>query len=171
MSFIGNIEPFSPVQSDIASYMERMEQLFACNNVNDDKKKAMFLTLIGAEAYRALKDLVSPDLPSSKTFDELKTTLVSHFNPKRLVIAERYKFYSAQQEPEEDIKSYATKLKNLSQHCDFNTFLNEALRDKFVCGLRSEAIKRKLLSEDNMDKCFSNCCGHGTSRRSNQGDG
>lgn len=41
-------------------------------------------------------------------------------------------------------------MQNLAKHCEFVTFLNEALRDKFVCGLRSEAIKQKLLTEDNL---------------------
>lgn len=42
------------------------------------------------------------------------------------------------------------KLKSLSVHCSFGTFLHEAWRDKFVCGIRSQAIKRKLLSMDRL---------------------
>lgn len=71
--------------------------------------------------------------------------------PKKLVIAERYKFYCAHQEPGKDINSFAAKLKNLSKSCKFGNFLDEALRDRFVCGLRSENSKRKLLTEDNLD--------------------
>ena len=41
-------------------------------------------------------------------------------------------------------------LKQLSTHCDFGTFLNDALRDQLVCGLREEAIQRKLLAEDKL---------------------
>lgn len=52
-----------------------------------------------------LKDLLTPTLPSQKTFDQLKTTLSTHYSPKRLVIAERYKFYSANQEIDENVKS------------------------------------------------------------------
>nr|CAI5840252.1 unnamed protein product [Callosobruchus analis] len=157
MSFVGSIEPFSPSKSDINSYMERMDQLFTCNGVeSEDKKRALFLTLIGPEAYGrcfvygTLKDIVSPALPSSKTYSQLKTALIGYFSPKRLTIAERYKFYGAHQEINEDIKSYGSRLKNLSQYCAFGTFLEEALRDKLVCGLRSESIKRKLLAEDNL---------------------
>ncbi|GBM66171.1 hypothetical protein AVEN_68296-1 [Araneus ventricosus] len=32
-------------------------------------------------------------------------------------------------------------------NCEFGKFLNDSLRDRFVCGLRSEAIQKMLLSE------------------------
>lgn len=77
MALIEAIEPFSPRESDITSYIERMEQLFECNEVTDDKKVCMFLTLIGGDAYNTLKDLLSPNLPSAKSYAELKNALLS----------------------------------------------------------------------------------------------
>ena len=38
-------------------------------------------------------------------------------------------------------------LKELSMHCDFGTFLNDALRDHLVCGLYKEATQKRLLTE------------------------
>ncbi|XP_011872492.1 PREDICTED: uncharacterized protein K02A2.6-like, partial [Vollenhovia emeryi] len=150
MALIGSIEAFNPRETDITSYMERIEMLFACNEVVADKKVSLLLTLIGGEAYGVLKDLLAPTLPSTLAFERLRTELENHYSPRRLVIAERYKFYSAAQESNEDIKSYVARLKNLAKHCAFGTFLNEALRDKLVCGIRSENIQRKLLTEDNL---------------------
>ncbi|XP_023311505.1 uncharacterized protein LOC111692037, partial [Anoplophora glabripennis] len=150
MAMIGSIEKFNPKESDITSYLERLEQLFICNAVEADKKVAMLLTLLGGEAYNVLKDLLAPDLPSTRTYVELKKVLSDHYSPKRLIIAERYKFYNAIQEGNEDIKMFVAKLKNLSQYCSFGQFLSECLRDRLVCGVRSYAIKRKLLSEDNL---------------------
>jgi len=156
MSLIGNIEPFNPNQADITTYIERIEQLFICNDVDEKKKVPLFLTLLGGDAYNVLKDLLSPQLPSQKMYTVLKETLINHYNLKRLVIAERYKFYSANQDSSEDIKSYRTKLKNLSKYCKFEGFLDEALRDKFVFGLCSEQIKQRLLMED--DLTFKKAC-------------
>lgn len=150
MPLIGNIEPFNPQQADITAYMERIEQLFICNGIEDTKKVALFLTLIGGEAYGVLKDLLSPALPSEKTYSDLKTVLINHYSPKRLVIAERYKFYNTSQDSNEDIKAYQAKLKNISKHCEFGRFLEEALRDRFVCELSSERIKQRLLTEDGL---------------------
>jgi hypothetical protein len=64
-----------------------MNFLFMFNVVEEDKKVPLFLTLMGAEAYSVSKDLVSPDLPSSKTYNQLKTALEAHFSPKKIVIA------------------------------------------------------------------------------------
>ena len=42
-------------------------------------------------------------------------------------------------------------LKELSTHCDFGSdfgdFLNDALRDRLVCGLYKESIQKRLLAE------------------------
>ncbi|XP_072377850.1 uncharacterized protein [Diabrotica undecimpunctata] len=150
MSLIGYIEQFNPGKSDITSYIERLEQLFICNVVEKDKEVPLLISLIGGETYSVLKDLLAPEVPSSKTFEELKRVLIEHYSPKRLVIAERYKFYNTNQEPQEDIKSFVSKLKSVAQYCKFGQFLKECLRDRFVCGVRSVQIRRKLLAEDNI---------------------
>lgn len=119
MSLIGSIEQFNPKTGDIASYLERVEQLFICNVVEVEKKVPLLLTLIGGEAYSVLKDLLAPELPSTKSFAELRRALLDHYSPKRLVIAERYKFYNTVQESDEDIKSFVAKLKSVAQYCSF----------------------------------------------------
>ena len=35
-------------------------------------------------------------------------------------------------------------------HCQFAGYLDEALRDHFVCGIRSEAIQQSLLMEKDL---------------------
>ncbi len=44
------------------------------------------------------------------------------------------------------MNAYVAELRRLSEHCAFGAQLNEYLRDRFVCGLGSEAIQQKLLS-------------------------
>ena len=39
------------------------------------------------------------------------------------------------------------EIRCLSTHCEFGTYLNDALRDRLVCGLRSESMQRRLLTE------------------------
>ena len=45
---------------------------------------------------------------------------------------------------------YIAELQRLATHCQFAGYLNEALRDRFVCGIRSEAIQRSLLTEKDL---------------------
>eukprot|EP00731_Ephydatia_muelleri_P034546 Em0065g7a len=42
------------------------------------------------------------------------------------------------------------QLRRLATHCQFGGFLEEALRDRLVCGLRNHSIQRRLLSESNL---------------------
>ena len=54
------------------------------------------------------------------------------------------------------MSSFAANLKHLAATCQFGTLLSEALRDRFVCGLRSKEIQKKLLTEEhNFDEVLS----------------
>ena len=64
------------------------------------------------------------------------------------MIAERYRFYVRNQAEGESISKYVAPLKKMSQNCEFGQFLQDALRDRFVCGLRNDHIQKRLLSED-----------------------
>ena len=74
----------------------------------------------------------------------LNQTMRDHLSPKPLVIAERFKFHKRNQH---EGKSVAQYLRKLAEKCDFNDFLDQALRDKLVCRLPNENIQRKLLAE------------------------
>ena len=51
---------------------------------------SIFLTVVGSKTYSLLRSLVAPSLPQEKTFAELSEVLKVHFEPKPLVIAERF---------------------------------------------------------------------------------
>ena len=44
---------------------------------------------------------------------------------------------------------YQAELRRLSIHCEFGDYLTQALRDRFMVGLSSEAIQKRLLAEAN----------------------
>jgi len=46
---------------------------------------------------------------------------------------------------------YMAELQRLAMHCAFNDYLDEALYDHLVRGLKSEGIQRRLLTEDKLD--------------------
>ena len=131
----------------MSSYLKRLDAFFSANDVKDEKKVPSFLSLIGGKTYAILKNLVAPTLLKDKTFDELVAALKGHFEPKPLVIAERFHFHRRAQAEGESIKEYMAELCRLTTHCKFGTFLDEVLRDRLICGLRSEGIQKKLLTE------------------------
>ncbi|XP_037502268.1 uncharacterized protein LOC119376549 [Rhipicephalus sanguineus] len=89
MSRLGKIEEFDAKVQTFDSYLERFEHFVSANDIAQEKKLSVFLTVIGAEAYEVLKNLVVPSLPGEKTFDEVKVLLKSHYSPPISIIAER----------------------------------------------------------------------------------
>ena len=51
------------------------------------------------------------------------------------------------QHESETVAQFVVELKRLALKCEFGTFLEEALRDRLVCGLKSVQIQKKLLAE------------------------
>ena len=107
--------------------------------------------MVGSHLYKLQRNLVSPSKPAEKSYDELTTVLKQHLVPKPIVIAERLKFRRRVQKPGENIATYLASLKQLAETCDYKAFLNEALRDQLVCGLKSKAIQKRLLTEADLD--------------------
>ena len=102
---------------------------------------------MGSRTYGLLKSLTAPVKPATLKFDEIVQVLTDHLAPKPLVIAERFRFYKRAQGPDESISAYVAALRRLTQHCEFGTFLEDAMRDRLVCGLRASHIQKRLLSE------------------------
>ena len=42
-------------------------------------------------------------------------------------------------------------MRSLSEYCQFGAFLEEALRDRFVCGVHSPQLRKTLLSKEKLD--------------------
>ena len=148
---IGKLSEFVEGKENFVNYVERLDQYFEANDIEDEKKMAVFLSVIGPGAYGILRNLVQPGLPKDKTYNELVKALTDHYMPKPLIISERFKFHKRNQKEGETVAAYVVELKKLTIYCEFGAFLNEALRDRLVCGLKSENIQKKLLSEADLD--------------------
>lgn len=70
--------------------------------------------------------------------------------PEKVEIAEVFKFYQRKQKPDEDVKTFLADLRHFAKDCNFGTFLNRALRDAFVIGLRDQRVQQKLFSMRNL---------------------
>ena len=74
----------------------------------------------------------------------------ARFQPRPLLIAERFRFYQRSQVAGESVQDFIADLCRLAISCEFGDFLSQALRDRYVCGLKAENIQKKLLAEDNL---------------------
>ena len=75
--YLGTIEAFVPATEEWGRYIDRFQQFLVVNDVKDAKKQAACLiTVIGASTYKLLKNLVSPEKPTTKKLDELIHTRI-----------------------------------------------------------------------------------------------
>ena len=147
----GSIETFDVNDGEFDEYVERLQQYFVANDITGDNKKvAVFVTVMGKDTYTILRNLLSPVKPNEKTFEDIVNVLRGHFKPTPLVIAERYKFYERKQTDGENVNAFIAELKKLSLHCEFGDFLDQALRDKLVCGIGNSKIRKRLLVEKDL---------------------
>ncbi|CAI6346892.1 unnamed protein product [Macrosiphum euphorbiae] len=153
---MGQLTEFKLKEDDFNSWIERFELYVMLNEINLHKKQLLFLTLLGNDGYALLRDLCTPSKPIEKKYDDLKKLLTDYINPKPNLITERYKFKERRQAANETIIQFITGLKKMSEHCEFGTVLDDALRDQVIWGIRDSNIKKRLLSEDSLTfkKCI-----------------
>ena len=147
----GKLDEFHSERESWECYLERCEQFFAANDIADDKKKvAVLLSSIGSKVYSELRDAVAPRKPAALSFTELDETLNARYNPECTVILQRYRFHTRIQQESESVSEFVSALRRLASKGRFEGFLNEALRDQFVCGIRDGGIQKKLLGTSDL---------------------
>ena len=147
----GQLDAFDPESDNVVAYLERVDLFFTANDIGPDKQVSVFLTVVGSRNYALIKSLTAPTLPQEKSYEDLKAVLLAHFRPKPLLIAERFRFYQRNQAAGESVHDFLADLRHLAITCEFEDFLDQALRDRFVCGLRAEGMQKRLLTEPDLN--------------------
>ena len=114
---------------------------------NVSKKRATFLSVVGAKTFQLLQSLIALANPSVKTFEELMEVLKTHFNLEPSEIVERYKFHTRIQRLGESVATYLSELRALIVSCNFGPVLHDMLWDRLICGINNGQMQKRLLSE------------------------
>ena len=118
--------------------------------MDEEKKRSVFLTIIGPEAYKLLRSLLAPDKPGKKTFKSLTEIMTKQYNPAPSERVQRYKFNTWLHQPTESVAVYVSELHSLAEHCNYGVILNEMLCDQLVCSINDDAIQCCSLSEEGL---------------------
>ncbi|XP_055915366.1 uncharacterized protein K02A2.6-like [Eupeodes corollae] len=121
---LGKLEEYEPGE-DFESYEDRLRIYFQLNEIKEERKALILLSLIGKNTYAILKNLVQPKKPNDISFDKLVSALRDHFAPRVNIRAERYKFNKAFQREGESITEFIIRLKSLASTCGFGNFLED----------------------------------------------
>ncbi|KAK2727983.1 hypothetical protein QYM36_008454 [Artemia franciscana] len=81
----------------------------------------------------------------------VKGPLTVHFQDSELSGLEKTCDCGAlQQRQGESLNTYMAELKHLAETCDFGEFFSQVFRDRFVCGLVSSGMQKRLLTENDL---------------------
>jgi hypothetical protein len=157
-----NLAVGSEVRSSWDEYCERLTQYFWANDIdptNDGtlgRRRAIFLSSVGAETYSLIRTLSLPTRPEELTLVQLQKLVRDHIAPAPVVIAERFKFYNRSQLSTESAAEFLKELRYLAGTCEFDTHRDEAIRDMFVIKLKDRTAQEKLLGVTNLtlEKAF-----------------
>ena len=71
MATNGNIVEYDE-SKEWTQYVERMDHYFEANEIEEnDKKRSIFLSVVGAKTYKLVRGLIRPATPKDKTYKEL----------------------------------------------------------------------------------------------------
>ena len=65
-------------------------------------------------------------------------------------IAERFKFFKRIQQANESVAEYIATLRKMAKDCNFGDYLDTAMRNQLVCGMKDAKCQRELLSKSDL---------------------
>ena len=118
---------------------------------------ATFITCIGSSALEIHNGLPFKTDEEKDDIEVVMKLWQDHCVGKTNVIYERYKFNNRVQKEHESVEQYVTALRSLASTCEFGNLKDDMIRDKIVCGIRSDSIRTKLLQESKLtlERCIS----------------
>ena len=144
LSVIGKLPTFNQSTDNWDNFIEKVNLYFTANDIKQERRVPVLLTVLAEETYDLLKGLVAPEVPGSMQLEDICKALKEHLAPPPRVIPERTKFFRRLQEEGETIADYNAALRKLSSTCKFKA-MDEQLRDRLVSGLYNTTIQSRVL--------------------------
>ena len=136
---LGKIEALNPNET-FSTYLERFNFYVEANDIPTDKRKSVFLSVVGTQTFKLIKDLIQPSTINKVSLDEITQKLQDHLEPKASIIVYRYKLDKYERGQSQTIGDFITQLKHLAENCKFGDVLNERLRDKLVSSVNDDQM-------------------------------
>ena len=148
MATHGSIGEFQHTQEPWQCYVERLQQYFIANDVDaTEKQRAILLSIVGGKTYQLIRNFLGPAKPTERSFDEIVEAVRNHYQPVPSVIVKRFNFHTRACKLGENVSTYVSELRKLLEYCNFGDTLEDMLRDRLICGINDNRVKRHLLAE------------------------
>lgn len=155
LSFSGNVaENWREFEEDFDIFVEA-----AHGNKSNKEKAYILLNIAGKEAIEKSRSFEykpavlgedGNEITPAETKEDLavlKRKFKELCQPQKNITMERYTFNTRNQGPIESIQAYIADLKTLAKTCEFAALHNELIRDRVVCGIHNNHVRKLLLKE------------------------
>lgn len=122
-------------------------QAAGCEDLPDERKKAILLSNLGFEGQRLYYDLASQADPATATFEDILRIFDRQYEESTNPLVHRIIFRDRRQQPGESFQDFVTALQRLAPACAFGVSHDESLRDQILQGVASARIRERLLYE------------------------
>ncbi|XP_055543420.1 uncharacterized protein LOC129728971 [Wyeomyia smithii] len=151
------IDPFNKKKLKWTRWVKRLENVFSIYGVADEiMRKSLLLHYMSAETYDIVCDKIAPVTPREKSYAEIVDVLEGFFNPQPLEISENFRFKCHQKgdenaaSPNETVDEYLVALRRIAVTCNFGAYLERALRNQLVFGIKRNDIRSRLLEKSQL---------------------
>lgn len=146
-----SIESYNRNLSTWRRWVERFEITCAiCKIVEDAERRLLILRFMGQTAYNTLSDRISPKKPLEVDYKDIVESLAQFFDPEPLELVENFRYHKRYQLENETIEEYLVVLRKLAKSCNFGNYLDTALRNQLVFGMKNTTAQKKCLERRNM---------------------
>ncbi|XP_064089269.1 uncharacterized protein LOC135203476 [Macrobrachium nipponense] len=141
------IDHFNSSQITLDLWLSLLEANFSNLGIEEDmKKKNVLLVLIGTDVFSALGSLCAPDLPHTKTYDDLVAVLKSHYIVKPYYHRSLIAFQQRKKRRDETVNSLYADLKALAKDCNFGNHFDSRDRDQLFMAVDNEVYFPNLVA-------------------------
>ena len=122
-------------------------------NASNEKTKTMkFISTVGVKSLKRITEICAPTDLTDMKYEDIKRKILNFFSPKKkLIIAERTKFFQTKQAEGETYSGYLAKLNNAAEDCEFDELATsdspreQLILTQFIAGIQSTHVRQKIL--------------------------
>lgn len=144
----GRPPEFTDEEGTLPMYRVRLEAYFEAHGIEEPtKKRALLIASLTNSAVRVVQARCHPKKVNELSYEEVVGHLEDHYAPQVNEIAASYAFFRRSQQEGESAQDFIAEIRRLAEKCNFGTSLERMLRDRIVCGVRDEDVRRSLLTQ------------------------
>ncbi|KAM7314208.1 hypothetical protein ISCGN_003993 [Ixodes scapularis] len=128
------------------TYKVRLEAYFEGHSTEEPKRRALLVAALSDSVVKVLLGRCHPKKVNELSYEDVVKHLEEYYAPQVNEIAASYNFFMRNQEDGESVQAFVTEARRLAEDCNFGEMLHRMTRDRLVCGLRDDNVRRHLLT-------------------------